>query len=85
MESSKRDLENRLGMEIKVFSYPYGRRCHYTKESVSLCREIGFTKAAANFPGQAHRWTDPHQIPRHLVRNWPLEIFTEKLQAFWTR
>jgi peptidoglycan/xylan/chitin deacetylase (PgdA/CDA1 family) len=85
MESSKRVLENWLGMEMKVFSYPDGRRRHYTKESVALCREIGFTKAAANFPGQTHRWTDPYQIPRHLIRNWPLEIFAEKLQGFWTR
>lgn len=85
LETSKRELENWLGMEIKVFSYPYGRRCQYTTESVALCREIGFTKAAANFPGQAHRWTDPYQIPRHLVRNWPLDIFTGKLRGFWTR
>jgi peptidoglycan/xylan/chitin deacetylase (PgdA/CDA1 family) len=85
LETSKRELENWLGMGMKVFSYPYGRRHHYTKDSVALCREIGFTKAAANFPGQTHRWTDPYQIPRHLIRNWPLEIFAEKLQGFWTR
>ncbi len=85
IETSKRELENWLDLEIKVFSYPYGRRSHYTKESVALCREIGFTKAATNFPGQAHRWTDPYQIPRHLVRNWPLDIFIEKLRGFWTR
>lgn len=85
METSKRDLETWLGIGIKVFSYPYGRRCHYTKESVALCRELGFSKAAANFPGQAHRWTDPYQIPRHLVRNWPVASFAEKLQGFWSR
>lgn len=85
LETSKRELENWLGRETKVFSYPYGRRCHYTQESIALCREVGFSKAAANFPGQAHRWTDPYQIPRHLVRNWPLEIFTEKLRGFWIR
>jgi len=85
METSKQELENWLGMETRVFSYPYGRRDHYTKESVALCREVGFTKAAANFPGQAHRWTDPYQIPRHLVRNWPVEKFAEQLRGFWTR
>ena len=83
--TSKRQLEEWLGREITVFSYPFGRRSHYTKESVQLCREAGFTKAAANFPGQAHRWTDPYRIPRHLVRNWPVEVFAEKLRGFWTR
>ncbi len=83
--TSKRQLEEWLGQEITVFSYPFGKRRHYTKESVTLCREAGFTKAAANFPGQAHWWTDPYRIPRHLVRNWPAEIFIGKLRGFWTR
>jgi len=83
--ASKRQLETWLGREVPVFSYPFGRRCEYTKESRALCREAGFIKAAANFPGQVHRWTDPLQIPRHLVRNWPVELFAEKLRGFWTR
>lgn len=83
--ASKRQLEEWLGREISTFSYPFGRRPDYTKQSIALCRLAGYTKAAANFPGQAHRWTDPYQIPRHLVRNWPVEEFAEKLRGFWTR
>jgi peptidoglycan/xylan/chitin deacetylase (PgdA/CDA1 family) len=83
--ASKRQLESWLGREITLFSYPFGRRCDYTRETLEFCRDSGFTRAAANFPGQVHRWTDPYQIPRHLVRNWPLETFVEKLQGFWTR
>ena len=83
--ASKKQLEAWLDREVATFSYPFGRRCHYTSETVTLCREAGFTKVAANFPGQAHRWTDTHQTPRHLIRNWPIETFTEKLRGFWTR
>jgi peptidoglycan/xylan/chitin deacetylase (PgdA/CDA1 family) len=83
--SSKRQLETWLGQEITTFSYPFGRRCDYTQETSALCREAGFMKAASNFPGQAHRWTDAYQIPRHLIRNWPMETFAEKLRGFWTR
>ena len=83
--ASKRQLEAWIDREVKVFSYPFGRRCEYDRHSIQLCREAGFTKAAANFPGQAHRWTDPYQIPRHLVRDWPVERFAEKLRGFWTR
>jgi len=85
MESSKRELESWLGGEITTFSYPYGRRCHYSGESVRLCRELGFRKAASNFPGQAHRWSDPYQVPRHLVRDWTVEEFAARLEGFWTR
>jgi peptidoglycan/xylan/chitin deacetylase (PgdA/CDA1 family) len=81
--ASKRQLESWLDREITVFSYPFGQRCDYSKESVALCREAGFTKAAANFPGQAHRWTDSFQIPRQLVRDWPVDIFAQKLKRFW--
>ena len=83
--ASKRALEGWLGREIPLFSYPFGRRSDYTRESIRLCRESGFTKAASNFPGQAHRWTDPYQIPRHLVRNWTGEEFAARLRGFWTR
>ncbi|HZV81859.1 MAG TPA: polysaccharide deacetylase family protein [Geobacteraceae bacterium] len=83
--ASRRQLEAWIGRDVTVFSYPFGRRCDYTQESIALCREAGFIKAAANFPGQAHRWTDPYQIPRHLVRDWPIELFAEKLRGFWTR
>jgi peptidoglycan/xylan/chitin deacetylase (PgdA/CDA1 family) len=82
---SKRQLETWLHREITVFSYPFGKRNDYTKETVALCREAGFAKAATNVPGQAHRWTDPHRIPRLLVRNWPVEIFTGMLENFWTK
>lgn len=82
---SKRQLEAWLSRDITVFSYPFGRRCDYTKGTVGLCRKAGFAKAAANFAGQTHSWTDPYQIPRHLIRNWPLDRFAAKLREFWTR
>jgi len=83
--SSKQLLEALLGTKLTTFSYPFGRKKDYNQTSVRLCREAGFTKAAANFPGQVHRWTDPYQLPRHLVRNWGLDVFTAEIQSFWTR
>jgi peptidoglycan/xylan/chitin deacetylase (PgdA/CDA1 family) len=83
LETSKHQLEAWIGREVTTFSYPFGKRCHYTNESIALCRDAGFSKAASNFPGQAHRWTDQFQIPRHLVRNWPVDVFAQKLTRFW--
>ncbi len=83
--TSKSQLESWLDREITVFSYPFGKRQDYTEETVALCREAGFTKAAANFPGQARRWTDPYRIPRMLVRNWSEEKFVKMLDEFWIK
>ncbi|MFA5516564.1 MAG: polysaccharide deacetylase family protein [Desulfuromonadales bacterium] len=83
--TSKATLERIIGKEITTFSYPFGRQSEYNRTSLDLCREAGFTKAAANFPGQVHRWTDPLQLPRHLVRNWDLETFAAEMKGFWTR
>lgn len=81
---SKRQLEEWLAKEITVFSYPFGGRCDYSRATVQLCKRAGFVKVAANFPGQVHWWTDPYQLPRQLVRNWPVELFAGKMERFWT-
>ena len=83
--TSKKELEDLTGSEITTFSYPFGRKQDYNQTSVRLCREAGFTKVASNFPGQVHRWTDPFQLPRHLVRNWGMSKFREEIESFWTR
>lgn len=80
---SKMRLEELCGREIKVFSYPFGCRGDYDRTTLGLCRSAGFRRVAANFPGQVHRWSDPLQIPRQLVRNWPLDQFREKLNGFF--
>ena len=80
---SKRQLEELLNIEIRVFSYPFGRKSDYNCTSVRICREAGFIKSASNFPGQAHRWSDPFQVPRQLVRNWETAAFAEAMKGFW--
>jgi peptidoglycan/xylan/chitin deacetylase (PgdA/CDA1 family) len=76
----KEALEKHIGTRVDVFSYPFGNRKHYNSTSVALCREAGFVKAAANVPGQAHRWTDPYQLPRRIVRNWDLRTFAANMK-----
>ena len=79
---SRMHLENWLSQEIRVFSYPFGTRRDYTRDSVALCKEAGFVKVAANVPGQAHRWTDPYRIPRQIVRNWDGATFARHMESF---
>ena len=83
--TSKQVLEDVTGTEITTFSYPFGRKKDYDRTSLRLCREAGFKKAASNFPGQVHSWTDVFQLPRHLVRNWDQDTFAAEMKSFWTR
>ncbi len=83
--TSRQQLENITSTKITTFSYPFGRKKDYNRTSVRLCREAGFIKVASNFPGQVHTWTDPLQLPRHLVRNWDLDTFAAEMKGFWTR
>ncbi len=84
IEGSKKQMESWLGRKVAVFSYPFGCRRDYTQQTVRICKEAGFSKAAVAFPGQAHKWTDPFQIPRQQVRNWPVSQFSKEVRSFWT-
>ena len=79
---SKMYLEDLTNNKITVFSYPFGAKNDYTRETISLCRKAGYLRAASNFPGLAHRWTDSFQIPRYLIRNWPLDTYKSKIKEF---
>ena len=81
--NSKKHLEEILNSKIEIFSYPFGGRNDYTKQTVEIVKKVGFRKAASNYPGQFHRWKDPFQIPRQLVRNWGPAEFKNRLSKFW--
>ena len=81
---SKARLENILGKPVTSFSYPYGGKSDYTRETVALCRKAGFQSACSNFPGLVSPRTDPFQLPRFLVRNWDADTFRRKLRE-WLR
>lgn len=80
---SGRLLASIIGKEITVFAYPFGKKSDFDVVAARICREAGYFKAAAAFPGEAHRWTDPHQIPRHFVFNWDSDRFAYKLKRLW--
>lgn len=83
MEGSKRAIERWIGKEVLTFSYPFGGRPDYTKDSPLLCKKAGYIRAAANIPGQAHSWTGQFEVPRHIVRDWGIDEFRERLNAFF--
>jgi len=45
---SKKKLEERFGIEVKTFAYPYGA---FSEETVRLVKEAGYTAAVSVIPG----------------------------------
>lgn len=82
LSASKQTLEELLGREVAVFAYPFGGRGQYDATTRRLCREAGFRRAVTTLPGQVHRWSDPWQLPRQLVRDWDAATFAAKLEEF---
>ena len=79
IQGSKAHLEDIVGYPIYRFAYPYGTRSDYTRKTVALVREAGFTQACSNFPGKVRRGNDSFQLPRFLIRNWDGDEFARLL------
>ena len=73
IQQSKIRLEDVVGRPVSSFAYPFGRRCDYLPETVSIVRDVGFARACSNFPGVVEPSTDRFQSPRVQYR-----IGTEK-------
>lgn len=81
IKGSKLLLERIFDKNIDTFSYPFGGLNDFNEQTIQICSELGFTKAAANIPGV---WTDAEnefQIPRNIVRDWCIEDFREKIST----
>jgi peptidoglycan/xylan/chitin deacetylase (PgdA/CDA1 family) len=83
VERSKAGLEEILGHPISSFSYPYGKRCDYTQETVAIVRQAGFTCACSNFAGVVGRGTDRFQLPRVNVQDCDGEAFARQLSSWF--
>jgi len=82
IKGSCEQLSGIIGREVRTFSYPFGGRSDYNRWSVEVCKSLGLSRVAANFPGQLRRWTSHFEIPRMIVRDWNLEMFKEKIGKY---
>ncbi|MCL5411748.1 MAG: polysaccharide deacetylase family protein [Patescibacteria group bacterium] len=48
---SKQRLENKFGIKVKTFAYPFGT---YNSETLNLVKESGYTAAVSTIPGTYH-------------------------------
>ncbi len=80
---SKAILESLVKKDVVHFSYPYGTKSDYNRDSVKICNSVGFQMAASNYPWQVHSFTNRFEIPRFLVRNWDIGTFKQKIDSFF--
>ena len=84
IQQSKADLEEILGYPVRSFAYPFGTLSDYTRETVSLVKQLGFDCACSNFKDMVQPGADLFQLPRLIVRDWKAEEFSDRV-ASWFR
>lgn len=72
---SKDDIEHRLGIECRYFSWPYGRLTDVDDRSIRAVKDAGYHACFGAFRGSVVPGkTDLFRIPRHhFEAHWPLQ------------
>lgn len=76
---NKKYLEDILGHEVNTFSYPFGGKQDFNNQTLNIVREAGFDLACANYSGSVTHHTNPYKLPRYLIRNWDVNLFSQKI------
>lgn len=80
---SKESLEGMLGHQVRSFSYPFGGRADFNPKSVEIVKRSGITTACANYGSTFIGTTDPYRLPRALVRDWNIEVFSSRMKEWF--
>lgn len=67
IQNDRRQIEEKLGVRILDFAYPFGRRAHYTNTVVREVTRAGYQYAYTAESGFAHLDAMLYEIPRTLI------------------
>jgi peptidoglycan/xylan/chitin deacetylase (PgdA/CDA1 family) len=76
---SRNRLQTLLSAPVRSFSYPFGGRRDYTRETVAIVQRAGFERACVNVPGIVNARTRPFEMPRLHAENQGGESFKKWL------
>ena len=60
----KENIENRIGLEIKYFAYPFGGKKNIRGETINLVKEAGFVCCCSGYGGKVSIESDLYDLPR---------------------
>lgn len=75
---SKTEIENKLGVPIKHFTFPNGRDNDFNNKLKDYCMDLGFESVASAEHGAINKGSDPHYLLR-FIPVIPLYIFAVEL------
>jgi peptidoglycan/xylan/chitin deacetylase (PgdA/CDA1 family) len=75
-------IREATGRDPAGFSYPFGSRRDYARETSEIVRDCGFDFACANVAGGLNSLTDPFHVPRVLMRNWDADTLAMRLREY---
>ena len=70
LQSSRNELQQRLGIRADLFAYPFGGRQHISPGNLQLVRELGFSCCVSCHGGTNTPQTDPFELRRVPVNDW---------------
>jgi peptidoglycan/xylan/chitin deacetylase (PgdA/CDA1 family) len=82
ISKSKQDLEEILHHRVTSFSYPFGTKGDFSRETENLVKIAGYTIACTNYEGTITRWTDQYRFARYLVRDWTRDEFAHNVSEW---
>jgi peptidoglycan/xylan/chitin deacetylase (PgdA/CDA1 family) len=67
LEGSRIRLNERLGLDVRHFAFPYGRSGDCASRDFALARQAGFASAATTRKGLVRHGQDPFSLPRNTI------------------
>ena len=82
IEIGKKEFESRINKQINIFAYPFGTRNHYNDDTLEIVKN-NFSFAFSNTYGLVHKDSNIFELPRFLIRDWPIDEFKQRVKNFF--
>ena len=82
IEIGKKEFESRIKRQINIFAYPFGTRNHYNDDTLKIVKN-NFSFAFSNSHGLVHKDSNIYELPRFLIRDWPIDEFKRRVENFF--
>jgi len=83
MAEARRRLASLAGRPVEALAYPFGGPSDVSDETAAIARDEGIRLGCTTQPGSVRRRTNPHRVPRVIVRNWSRSEFLRRWNM-WT-